>query len=406
MPACGDASKVPLAEMEEQPGLVAIAGAGFAGLALGCTLLRAGRPVVILERRPRLPTGGAAVAIQSNGLAALDRLGLLEQAVAAGSRIDRLLMLDHRGRHVARVDFGELDHPQPFFLIVRRRELLRVLADQLARLGGDRLLYGAEVVGLVRRGDSVRGLRYRRDSEHAELSAWCVAGADGIRSAVARELGVPLRTWGRDQRYVVGIGARPARLEEGSALIHHGTGYADGVMPLGDGAYFYDSVTADNRAAVEAGDLEGWRAVYATRVPYTAELTAPITSWDELSVFGAQPSRAARRAANGAALLGDAAAAVHPHSAQGANLALEDGVALGELLARQEPARELGLRDLAPYERERGRKAARYVAWSRFAGWSFDGETALARANRWLGWRWMRLPPARWIMLRQGAGLM
>jgi 2-polyprenyl-6-methoxyphenol hydroxylase-like FAD-dependent oxidoreductase len=102
---------VSLAEVEEQRGLVAIAGAGFAGLALACMLLRAGRPVVILERRARLPMEGAAVAVQPNGLAALDRLGLLERAVAAGSRIDRMLMHDRRGRRVARVDFGELDHP-------------------------------------------------------------------------------------------------------------------------------------------------------------------------------------------------------------------------------------------------------------------------------------------------------
>lgn len=395
-----------VAEIESQPGLVAISGAGFAGLALACTLVRAGRPVVVLERRPRLPTGGAAVAIQANGLAALERLGVLERAVAAGSRIDRMVMLDRRGRRVAHVDFGELDHPQAFFLIVRRHDLLRVLVDELARIGGDRVVYGAEVVGLIRHGGGVRGLRYRRGGERAELGAWLVAGADGVRSVVARELGIAVRRWGRDHRYVVGIGARAAGLGEGSALIHHGTGYSDGVMPLGDGAYFYDSVTADNRAPVEAADLDGWRAVYATRVPYAAELTAPITSWEELSVFGARPSRAARRAAHGAALLGDAAAVVHPHSAQGANLALEDGVALGELLAKQEPTREIRFGDLAPYQRERGRKAARYVAWSRLAGWSFDGASAPARANRWLGWRWMRLPPARRIMLRQGAGLM
>jgi 2-polyprenyl-6-methoxyphenol hydroxylase-like FAD-dependent oxidoreductase len=262
------------------------------------------------------------------------------------------------------------------------------------------------VEGLIRDGGAVRGVRYRRERDPAQLRAWCVAGADGSRSAVAQGLGIGRRTWGHAQRYVVGIGARPARLEGGYALVHHGAGYADGVMPLGEGAYFYDSVTADNRAAVEAGDLDGWRAVYATRVPYAAELTAPISTWDELSVFGARPSQAARRVADGAALLGDAAAVVHPHSAQGANLALEDGVALGELLAGLDAARELRRGDLAPYERRRGRKAARYVAWSRLAGWSFDGATALARANRWLGWQWMRLPPARRIMLRQGAGLM
>jgi 2-polyprenyl-6-methoxyphenol hydroxylase-like FAD-dependent oxidoreductase len=400
-----DASTGPIDQLEDQQGLVAIAGAGFAGLALACTLLRAGRPVVILERHSRLPTGGAAVAIQANGLAALDRLGVLQRAVGAGSRIDRMLMHDRRGRRVACVDFGELDCPHPFFLSVRRRELLRVLADELAHLGGGSLLYGAEVVGLIRRGDAVRGLRYRREGEEAELSAWCVAGADGIRSAVARELGIAVRSWGRDQRYVVGIGARPVRLKDGCALIHHGTGYADGVMPLGEHAYFYDSVTADNRSAVEAGDLDGWRAVYARRVPEALELTEGIASWDELSVFGAQPSRAARRAADGAALLGDAAAVVHPHSAQGANLALDDGVALGDLLAKQDPTRALRLSDLLPYQRERGAKAMRYVAWSRLAGWTFDGETALARTNRWLGWQWMRLGPARRVMLRQGAGL-
>jgi salicylate hydroxylase len=99
------------AEIEDRPGLVAIAGAGFAGLALAFTPVRRGRRVAVLERRAALPAGGAAVGIQPNGLAALGRLGLLEPALAAGSRIDRLLMYDRRGRPVARVDYGELDHP-------------------------------------------------------------------------------------------------------------------------------------------------------------------------------------------------------------------------------------------------------------------------------------------------------
>ena len=96
---------------------------------------------------------------------------------------------------------------------------------------------------------------------------------------------------------------------------------------------------------------------------------------------------------------------MHPHAAQSANLALEDGVALGELLASLDPARELRRSDLTPYERRRGRKAARYVAWSRFVGAAFDGETALWRTIRWSGWQWQRLPPARRALLRRGAGL-
>jgi 2-polyprenyl-6-methoxyphenol hydroxylase-like FAD-dependent oxidoreductase len=374
-------------------------------LALACSLGRAGRRVVVLERRAALPAGGAAIAIQPNGLAALERLGLLEQALAAGSRIDRLLMYDGRGRLVVRVDYAELDHPTPFMLLVRRHDLLGVLADGLASLGGDPVLYGAEVFALIRRGETVRGLRYRRCGQDHDLFAWCAAGADGAGSAMRRELAVPLRSWGDDQAYVVGIGARPAELEDGAALVYHGAGYADGVMPLGDRAYFYDSVTSSNRKAVEAGDLDGWRAAYAARVPYAAELTAGLTGWDELTVLAARPGRARRRIADGAALLGDAAAIVHPHSAQGTNLALEDGVALGLLLARRDPSAALRRTDLEPYQRLRGRKAARYVAWSRWAGATFDGATTRWRAVRWYGWQWQRLPPARRALLRLGAGL-
>jgi 2-polyprenyl-6-methoxyphenol hydroxylase-like FAD-dependent oxidoreductase len=385
--------------------LVAIVGAGFAGLALACTLSRAGRRVAVLERRAALPATGAAIAIQPNGLSALERLGLLEQALAAGSRIDRLLMHDSRGRLVARVNYAELDHPTPFMLLVRRHDLLGVLADGLVSLGGEPVLYGAEVFALIRRGESVCGLCYCRDGQEHDQPAWCVAGADGAGSSVRRELASPLRAWGHDQAYVVGIGARPAELEDGAALVYHGAGYADGVMPLGDRAYFYDSVTAANRSAVEARDLDGWRAAYAARVPDAAELTAGLTRWEELTVLAARPGRARRRITDGAALLGDAAAIVHPHSAQGTNLALEDGVALGQLLARLDPSTPLRRTDLEPYQRLRGRKAARYVAWSRWAGSTFDGATPPWRAIRWYGWQWQRVPPVRRALLRLGAGL-
>jgi 2-polyprenyl-6-methoxyphenol hydroxylase-like FAD-dependent oxidoreductase len=384
---------------------VVIVGAGFAGLALACALVRAGQSARILERRAELPTHGAALGLQPNGLAALARIGVLEQALAAGSRIDRLLMYDRHGRRVACVDYGELEHPQPFMLLIRRSDLLGVLADELAGLGGAPVSHGAEVYGLVRRGESVHGVRFRRGGDESELRAWCVAGADGVRSVVRRELRIPVRTWGEDRRYVVGIGARPDGLEDAMAHVHHGAGYSDGVMPLGERAYFYDSVTEANREAVADADLAAWRAVYADRVPYATELLAPVEHWGQLSVLHSRPSLAARRTEHGAALVGDAAAAVHPHSAQGANLALEDGVALGERLIELDRGRELRRSDLASYNRSRGRKAARYVPWSRLAGRSFDGETAVWRMVRWSGWQWMRLPPARKAMLRIGAGL-
>jgi 2-polyprenyl-6-methoxyphenol hydroxylase-like FAD-dependent oxidoreductase len=82
----------------------AIVGAGFAGLALACHLAEHGRPACVLERRPDLGSGGAAILLQPNGLAALDRLGVLEPVIAAGSRIDRYSLRDLRQRELASYD--------------------------------------------------------------------------------------------------------------------------------------------------------------------------------------------------------------------------------------------------------------------------------------------------------------
>src|SRR5687768_15790847 len=89
-PASGCVRSAGRGDMHGQERLdAAIVGAGFAGLALACLLAEHGRAICILERRPDLRSGGAAILLQPNGLAALDRLGVLEPVLGAGSRIDR-----------------------------------------------------------------------------------------------------------------------------------------------------------------------------------------------------------------------------------------------------------------------------------------------------------------------------
>src|SRR5829696_6329580 len=114
----------------------AIVGAGFAGLALACHLAEHGRLACVVERRPDLRSGGAAILLQPNGLAALDRLGVLEPVLAAGSRIDRYSLRDLQDRELASYDWGELVHPHPFLVAIRRADVATILAQRMAQLGG------------------------------------------------------------------------------------------------------------------------------------------------------------------------------------------------------------------------------------------------------------------------------
>src|SRR5215216_4219536 len=140
---------------------VAIVGAGFAGLGLACKLAGEGRAVCVLERRPHVSSGGAAIMLQPNGLAALDRLGVLESVLDAGSRIDRSSLRDIRDRELASLDWGELAHSHPFMVAIRRVDVLGILAERMAQLGAGAPRTACEFRELVRDGDVVCGLRCR-----------------------------------------------------------------------------------------------------------------------------------------------------------------------------------------------------------------------------------------------------
>jgi 2-polyprenyl-6-methoxyphenol hydroxylase-like FAD-dependent oxidoreductase len=67
-----------------------VVGAGTGGLAASLVLGRVVAQVTLVERAERPSEVGAALALQPNGMAVLDRLGLLSTVEAASARIDRM----------------------------------------------------------------------------------------------------------------------------------------------------------------------------------------------------------------------------------------------------------------------------------------------------------------------------
>ena len=379
---------------------VAIVGAGFAGLTLACRLAERGLETAVLERREALPGSGAAITLQPNGLAALDRLGLLARVEDAGSRMRRVSIRGVDDHEVGCWDYGELDHPQPYIVGIKRQSLLSLLTERLGERGGAPPRFGCAFEGLVRAGGNVRGVRHSQ----GELLARQVVGADGVGSAVRSALGIRAFS-GRSDPFVVGIGARPAQLCDAEALIYLGPGYGNGVMRAAAGAYFWDHVDPTVRPAVAARDFAAWRALYVERIPCGRQITAGLHSFDELTVLSGRVLLVARRAVDGAVLLGDAAGAVHPHSGQGANLAIEDALALGDSLlggGRRAPARRR-CRRLVDYSRS-GRRATA-VARSAVAARTLDAPNALWRAVRHATFAAGQVGPVRRRLLAEQAGV-
>jgi len=377
---------------------VAVVGAGFGGLAVACVCADAGFSVTILERRPQLAPEGVGLLIQPNGLAVLERLGVLEQVLVVGRRITTVRQCDPSGRVRAVASYGELRHPHPYLLAVERTRLISLLAGRLP--AAVTLRTGCTVAGLERQDGRVCGVRYGDGSGLHTLRAACVVGADGINSVVRQALNVRIRSRTGPDRYLIGLA--PCEPGDDAAVLYCGQGWCDGVLPYRQGTYFFDHINGENRDAVQRRDFDAWRDTYVQRVPEAARIVAYLGSFDDLSFLPGRTHRAVPRVLPGAALVGDAAAAVHPHSGQGANLALEDALALGAALAAHGPRQTAAL---DAYARARDAKLRRYVPWSIVIGRTMDGPNPGWRTMRRLGYLATHVGPARRAAVRQQAGL-
>ena len=70
---------------------IAVIGGGTAGAASALFLARAGHQVTLYERVPEPGAVGAGILLQPSGMRVLQALGLFDQILAHGSRIERLL---------------------------------------------------------------------------------------------------------------------------------------------------------------------------------------------------------------------------------------------------------------------------------------------------------------------------
>ncbi|MDX6642146.1 MAG: hypothetical protein QOD76_108, partial [Solirubrobacteraceae bacterium] len=304
-----------------------IVGAGVAGLASACALAHSGWRVTLLERRLDLRDGGQAFLLQPNGLAALERLGALERVRERGLEIGKVLMYENRLPLSATYDYRELRHSHAFAIEIRPKALRAALAERAAELGVPAPRFGSEVVDVIRHGALVG----TRCTGGVEVTGDLLIGADGRGSRTREALGISSRRVGRPSHYVLGtvdVGRDTRDLH-----VYCGNGYANGVCPVPDGTYFWDCGGDENRNAIEAQDLDAWREVYERRVPCAREFVDAVREWSQLWEVEVRPFWTARRLAPGGVLVGDAAGSVHPHAAQGANLALEDAVDLGAALA-------------------------------------------------------------------------
>ncbi|MFC8714873.1 FAD-dependent monooxygenase [Streptomyces sp. NPDC057197] len=304
---------------------VIVVGAGPTGLLLAGDLAAAGVPVTLVEKRPhRISNLSRAFVLHARTLEQLDARALADELEAIGRPLDRL---DLFGR--LSLDLTALHSRFRHVLVLPQYEVEKVLERRAAESGVD-FRYETEVTGLAQDADGVTVAVRGADGRPASLRGSYVVGADGMRSAVRRAVGLPFP--GRSViRSVVLADVRLAEPPE-TLLTVNATGDAFAFLaPFGDG---YHRVICWRRGQEEADDapvgLDEVKEI--TRLALGRDYGMHDARWT--SRFHSDERQAPAYRVGRVLLAGDAAHVHSPAGGQGMNTGLQDAANLSWKLAQ------------------------------------------------------------------------
>ncbi|WP_287219138.1 NAD(P)/FAD-dependent oxidoreductase [Mesorhizobium sp.] len=315
---------------------IAIAGAGPAGLAAAVYLKRAGHRVTIFERFDEPKPVGSGLILQPTGLTVLADLGVLDDILALGSRIDRLHGADAKtGRTVLDVRYAAQRRSR-FGLAVHRAALFGVLFRAVRRQA-IAIETGVELETLETGERATLICGNGRRIGPFDL----VVDASGSRSKLRQRVG----NSGEPRPLAYGafwasLGWRGDGFDEHALLQRYDRARVMiGVLPIGRpepgvekmAAFFWSLKPADAEQ-VRATGLDTWKARLVRLWPECDAFTRQIDSFDQLSLARYGHHTLKVPAGRRWAIIGDAAHSTSPQLGQGANMALLDAAALNYAL--------------------------------------------------------------------------
>lgn len=305
---------------------MAIIGAGVAGMALAILARKQGYQVSLYEKNSQISSMGAGLTLWPNALFVLQQMGLDQRISDTGGKPLCLRQSDAQGIEQMCMDISTINRHAGYpSVTILRRDLMRILADELQRLGVG-IHFNASV--------TLNGVeRLKQDYD-------LVVGADGRMASVVRQWLYGSRVTPRYQGFVniIGISDTDDLLSEPAIQDFRGDRQRFGIVPVKARRCFWAAAwpaTFDRQRSVAewVRELESRFCYWATPVQKVLQ-RCDKRSLKRIFVHDLDPLPFWHR--ENVLVIGDAAHAPLPTSGQGACQALEDAWHLIRLLTESE----------------------------------------------------------------------
>lgn len=316
---------------------VVIAGGGLGGLTAALALAQKGVHVRVLEQAPQFGAIGYGIQLGPNVFKMFERLGIREDALARTFRSTGLRMIDaFSGKSILHIPTDEA-HEKRFghpYAVIHRVDLHEVLLDACRANSNIEMTDSVTVTGFE---DLPSGVRVFYGDGQA-IDGALLIGADGLRSRIRAALvgdGEPQAIGYAAHRTLLPMSEVPEHLRSSDVVLWSGPSMHIVHYPLRRGELFnlvavfktprYDS--RDTPDILKHELLE----TYAATHPNMRALLELMTVDRRWPITDRDPTRKWNR--GHVCLLGDAAHPTSQSLAQGAGMAIEDGVYIASALA-------------------------------------------------------------------------
>ena len=366
---------------------VLVSGGGIGGLAAALALVRQGFEVTVFEQAPQIGEIGAGIQLGPNACHAFDALGVGDKARGRAVYTDYMVMHDALDEYqVGKIPTGEA-FIQRFgnpYAVIHRVDVHLSLLEGAQETGKVQFLTNTRIERVEQSEDAVTVF----DQNGKSYQGLALIGADGGKSVVRQQfVNDPPRVTGHVvYRAVVDKKDFPENLQWNAASIWVGPHCHLVHYPLRGGEQYNVVVTFHSRDKEEWGVTDGSKEEVQSYFQGIAakprQLIDLPKTWKRWATADREPI--ATWVFGRVTILGDAAHPTTQYMAQGACMALEDAVTLGEALRVHQNDWS---KALALYQKSRVARTARIVLSGREMGrlYHAKGVERLVRNDLWKG---------------------